>query len=206
MLELLYRSLRKVIGYYVNANSQALTKLNLAGNGVIYGKHHKYRGIPYIKVNRTGKFQIGDRFSCNSGDANPIGRSSKTQIVVGPGATLKIGNYVGMSNTAINCYEYIQIEDHVKIGGGVVIYDTDFHSIDYRVRAIKKLDLAQKNTMPIRIERHAFIGAHSTILKGVTIGARSIIGACSVVTKNIPSDEIWAGNPAKFVRKINLNG
>ena len=48
-----------------------------------------------------------------------------------------------------------------------------------------------------------FIGANSIILKGVTIGERSIIGAGSVVTKNIPDDEIWAGNPAKFIRKIN---
>ncbi|MNL65825.1 2,3,4,5-tetrahydropyridine-2,6-dicarboxylate N-acetyltransferase [compost metagenome] len=54
---------------------------------------------------------------------------------------------------------------------------------------------------PIIIEQDVFIGANSIILKGVTIGARSIIGAGSIVTKNVPADEIWGGNPAKFIRK-----
>ena len=59
--------------------------------------------------------------------------------------------------------------------------------------------------MPIAIGDNAFIGAHSTILKGVTIGANSIIGAASLVTTNIPDNEIWGGNPAKFIRKIKSN-
>ena len=52
------------------------------------------------------------------------------------------------------------------------------------------------------IGEDVFIGAHSIILKGVTIGARSIVGAGSVVTKDIPADEVWAGNPAKCIRKL----
>ena len=54
----------------------------------------------------------------------------------------------------------------------------------------------------IRIARGAFIGAHTIILKGVHIGAQSIIGAGAVVTKSVPEGEIWAGNPARFIRKI----
>lgn len=49
-----------------------------------------------------------------------------------------------------------------------------------------------------------FIGCRSIILKGVTIGARSIIAAGSVVTKDVPADEIWGGNPAQFIKKINI--
>ena len=62
-----------------------------------------------------------------------------------------------------------------------------------------------KNTIrkEVFIGDNVFIGAHSTILKGVKIGKNSIIGACSVVTKSVPDNEIWAGNPAKFVRFIN---
>lgn len=66
------------------------------------------------------------------------------------------------------------------------------------------MDRASKITKPVTIKENAFIGAHSTILKGVTIGKNSIIGACSVVTKNVPDNEIWAGNPAKFVKKIEV--
>ncbi|WP_103192495.1 acyltransferase [Formosa algae] len=47
------------------------------------------------------------------------------------------------------------------------------------------------------------MGASSIILKGVTIGENSIIGAGSVVTKSVPCNEIWGGNPAKFIRKID---
>ena len=53
----------------------------------------------------------------------------------------------------------------------------------------------------VRIKKNAFIGTGTIITKPVTIGERSIVGAGSVVTKNIPDDEVWAGNPAKFIRK-----
>ena len=55
---------------------------------------------------------------------------------------------------------------------------------------------------PVKIEDNAFVGARSMILRGITIGKYSIIGAGSVVTKSVPENEIWAGNPARFVRKI----
>ena len=55
---------------------------------------------------------------------------------------------------------------------------------------------------PVIIEDTVFIGAKCIILKGVTIGQNSIVGAGSVVTKSIPADEIWGGNPAKFIRKL----
>ena len=58
------------------------------------------------------------------------------------------------------------------------------------------------STKPVIIKQNVFIGAHSTILKGVTIGENSIIGACSVVTKNIPDNEVWAGNPAKYIKHL----
>jgi len=205
MIELPYRIVQKIAKYFAKCIAQTITRLKLAGNGVSYGKKHNYKGVPFLKVDRNAKCIIGDYFSCNSGISNPIGRGSGTFIVVAAGASLSIGSHVGISNTAINCYEQIDIGDHVKMGGGVVIYDTDFHALDYQTRAVRQLDLAQKKTLPVKIENHVFIGAHSTILKGVTIGARSVVGACSVVTKSIPSDEIWAGNPARFIRKTAAN-
>lgn len=55
---------------------------------------------------------------------------------------------------------------------------------------------------PIVIEDDVWVGAHSFILKGVTIGARSIIGAGSVVTKNIPADCVAAGNPCRVIKNL----
>ncbi|MCD7824200.1 MAG: hypothetical protein LUG86_09355 [Oscillospiraceae bacterium] len=57
-------------------------------------------------------------------------------------------------------------------------------------------------TRPVAVGNGAFIGAHTIILKGVTVGEKSIVGAGSVVTKSIPDGEIWAGNPAHFIRKV----
>lgn len=58
-------------------------------------------------------------------------------------------------------------------------------------------------TKPVIIKDGAFIGTDCIILKGVTIGEKSVIGAGSVVTKSVPDGEIWAGNPAKFIRKVD---
>lgn len=83
------------------------------------------------------------------------------------------------------------------IGGNTVIYVADFHSHDSTHRQDSKLD----REAPVVIEGNVFIGAHSTILKGVTIGENSIVGACSIVSKNIPPNEVWAGNPDVFIKK-----
>lgn len=65
-----------------------------------------------------------------------------------------------------------------------------------------KLDMDGKKMAKVTIEHDAFIGAGCIILKGVTIGACSIVGAGSVVTKSIPPGQVWAGNPAKFIRNL----
>ena len=55
------------------------------------------------------------------------------------------------------------------------------------------------------IKQGASIGANATILGGITIGENAMIGAGSVVTKDVPAEEVWFGNPARFVRKISKN-
>ena len=95
----------------------------------------------------------------------------------------------------------------MNIGGNCLIIDTDSHQIDFLARRGEKKP--QKDNLyttiqsaPIIIEDDVWIGANTIILKGVTIGARSVIGAGSVVTKNIPSDCIAAGNPCKVIKEI----
>ena len=81
------------------------------------------------------------------------------------------------------------------------MFTSDFHSLDPIIRAGGE-DQANKKRAPVVLCDNLFIGAHSTILKGVTVGENSIVGAGSVVTKNIPANQIWGGNPAKFIRNL----
>ena len=170
----------------------------------VQSKDFSTNGLPYISIAKGGKCIIDRGFRMNNGlKGNPIGRPQPCIFFVDYGAKLLIGKNVGISSTAIIAHHSITIGDNVKIGGGVCIYDTDFHSLDARIRAIPKMDGKSKIKLPVCIEENVFIGAHSTILKGVTIGNNSIVGACSVVTKDIPANEIWAGNPAHFIKKTN---
>ena len=81
-----------------------------------------------------------------------------------------------------------------------MICDSDFHSISFLER-METPDTHIKSE-PVVIQEGAFIGARSIILKGVTVGKHAVVGAGSVVTRNIPENEIWAGNPAVFIRRL----
>lgn len=178
------------------------TYLRFKGNGVVF-RDFKTSGVPIVKVEKKGVFSISEHFAMNNGiSANQIGFATPCVFVVRDGCTLRIGRNVGMSQTSVVALADITIGDYVKFGGGVKIYTSDFHSLDYKKRRIWNDDKESRVSKSITIEDDVFVGAGSTILKGVRIGARSIIGANSVVTKDVPSDEIWAGNPAKFVRSL----
>lgn len=164
------------------------------------GKNFTSFGTMFIRG--TGSIKIGDDVTINScRETNPIGGDTKTILFAKGNSCISIGNHVGISNTAIVALSEIAIEDDVMIGAGCKIYDHDFHSVHYEER-MKPVDCDVK-TKPVKIRKGAFVGAHSIILKGVTIGEKSVVGAGSVVTKSIPDNEIWAGNPAKFIRKID---
>lgn len=201
MAVILYKLLRKISLLFVRLIDNFITFIILHGNGVIH-KNMKVNGIPYIVVARGGKFVIGNNFTMNNGiKGNPIGSYRRCTFFVDRNAELIIGDNVGMSQAALICHKSITIGNDVKIGGGVSVYDTDFHSLDPEIRKSKE-DIKSRIENPVVIKDNAFIGAHTIILKGVTIGENSIIGAGSVVTKSVPDNQIWAGNPAKFIRNI----
>lgn len=173
--------------------------ISLKFKKVDYTSFPKIMGILYIKNN--GKCSFGDNLRFNSSiKSNFVGLNKPCTIAVTKGATLSIGNNSGFSGVSIYCENKITIGNNVNCGGNVSIWDTDFHPLDFQDR--RAHNLAKISTAPIKIGDDVFIGANSIILKGVTIGDRAIIGAGSIVTKSIPMDEIWAGNPAKFIRKL----
>lgn len=103
-----------------------------------------------------------------------------------------------MSSTRFWVHDTVAIGDNVKIGACVLITDTDAHPMDYMAHRTSN---EGTKSAPIVIEDDVWMGTHSIILKGVTIGARSIIGAGSVVTKNIPPNCVAGGNPCRVIKK-----
>jgi len=193
-LRYLFRLVRGYIDFFY-------AKVLFIGNGVEFSVFQTV-GVPFVSVARGASCVIGSGFSMNNRtEGNPIGRVHKCIIFVDQGARVVIGENVGISSAALVAHNEIIIENDVKIGGGVCVYDTDFHALDADVRNDSIKDRQNKVTKPVRICKGAFVGAHSTILKGVTIGENAVIGACSVVTKNVPAGEVWAGNPAKNINQ-----
>ena len=176
-----------------------MNKINMKIRGIPYGKDFISYGTIFIRG--TGKIIIGKNVKITScRETNPIGGDIKTILFAKGTGKISIGDYSGISNGAIVAIENIAIGKNVFIGGNCKIYDHDFHSLNYEERIMEN-DPGVKSA-PINIKDGAFIGAHSIILKGVTIGEKSVIGAGSVVTKSVPDGEIWAGNPAKFIRRL----
>lgn len=175
---------------------------NLKRHSVIIGKNHQIDGLLFIRNN--GNIQIGSNFIARSGKrVNPIGGDTTCRLIIGKGAKLCIGNNVGISNSTIFCEISVSIGNNTLIGGGCKIWDTDFHSLNPANRAHPHgIDIAKA---PIVIRDNVFIGAGSIILKGVSVGHNAVIGAASVVTKSVPDNELWAGNPAIFKRALDIS-
>lgn len=107
----------------------------------------------------------------------------ENDVVIGNNVTIKPG---------VQIWDGVSLEDDVFVGPNVTFTNDLFPKS-------KNKDFELKKTI---VKKGASIGANATILAGITIGENSLIGAGSVVTKNIPENEIWIGNPAKFLKNI----
>lgn len=100
-------------------------------------------------------------------------------------------------HSIFDCNEQITIGDNSFLGHGVKIL-TSYHDID-KIGKERQGSVIRK---PVKIGSGVWVASWSIVLPGVTIGDNAVVGAGSVVTKNIPPNEFWAGNPCKFIRKI----
>lgn len=107
----------------------------------------------------------------------------ENDVVIGDNVTIKSG---------VQIWDGVTIESNVCIGPNVTFTNDLFPRS-------KNVDWKLSKTI---VKKGASIGANSTIIAGHIIGENAMIGAGSVVTKDVPSGEVWVGNPAKFLRKI----
>jgi UDP-2-acetamido-3-amino-2,3-dideoxy-glucuronate N-acetyltransferase len=107
----------------------------------------------------------------------------ENDVIIGNNVTIKCGVYL---------WDGVRLADNVFVGPNVTFTNDRFpRSGQHPAEYVKTV-----------IEDGASIGAGSVLLCGITIGRNAMIGAGSVVTKDVPADELWFGNPARFIRKV----
>ncbi|MGR5066586.1 acyltransferase [Photobacterium sp. DNB22_13_2] len=116
-----------------------------------------------------------------------------------PAGKIVIGCNVVLQGTAIVAYQEVRIGDDVIFGGMVTIMDCDGHDT---ARRGDPGEVERLEVKPVKIGNAVWVGNQATILKGITIGDNAVIGAHSVVTKDVPANTVVAGNPARVVKKI----
>jgi acetyltransferase-like isoleucine patch superfamily enzyme len=163
-------------------------KWYLRGADVVGGKTRIW-GHPVI--HNGGKMQIGGRFRLFS-------TLAKTELVSGVDGILEIGESVFINyGCSISASKLVRIGDRCNIGTHCMLMDNDFHRIEPSRRD------ERPESRPIVLEENVWLGGRVIVLNGVTIGKNSVIGAGSVVTKDIPPNVIAAGVPAKVIRSID---
>lgn len=206
------RSVKIMISLIIKTLKKLLLKLHLRSSlsYIETGNSHFLENfrLRIIKPGSTKTYlQVGN--DCML-DCKILFESGEGKVVIGH------NNYLGNSN--IICKTEIVFEDNIFVAWGSYFYDHNSHSVDYKEREKDiiqqlqdfrsgKLFIENKNwnvvdAAPIRVCSNAWIGMNCIILKGVTIGEGAIVGAGSVVTKDVPAWSVVGGNPAKVIKEI----
>ena len=176
-----------------------LARVNFQIRGVPWPPSLTVKGPIGITRAGSGKIIIGENVVIvNDSKFNRAGVNHPTQLVATNGAVLTIGDDTGISGASIYCKDRITIGNHVMLGVNCSVYDSDFHPVDYLARRNRE----PEPTAAVTIEDDVWLAANCMVLKGVTIGARSVIAAGSIVTKDIPPDSLAGGVPAKVIRPL----
>ncbi|MGO9271826.1 MAG: acyltransferase [Terriglobia bacterium] len=151
------------------------------------------RIAPDVKLGRNVSIHaFVNLYGCTIGDNTKIGTFVEIQ------KNARIGNNVKVSSHTFIC-EGVTIEDDVFIGHNVSFINDKYpHATSDGVLQTE----ADWQVVPTRVKRGASIGTSATILCGVTIGEKAIVGAGSVVTRDVPDNVVVAGNPARVLRRV----
>ena len=169
--------------------------------GVRWQPGWRIHGMPILQRHRRSRLEMGPHAELRSFAAsNPL--SPNHAVVLSTrraGAVLRIGSGFGMTGGCIVADKEILIGDRVMVGANSMISDTDFHPLD---PALRRSHPTAGASAPIHIGDDVFIGARCSVLKGVSIGTGTVVGAGSVVSQSLPAGVVAAGNPAKVLRRL----
>lgn len=158
------------------------------------GKNSRFQGLSYFRKLPGSVIVIGDDCVFLSNHAsNLIGIYSPCMFsTISRHSKIIIGNRCGFSGTVIGSAIEVRLGNDVRCGANTMITDSDWHSDDIRTG----------KDAPVVIEDNVWLGYGVRVLKGVRIGRNSVIGAGSIVTKDIPANVVAAGNPCKVIKQI----
>ena len=149
---------------------------------------------PDVKLGENVRiFDFTNLYGCEIGDNSKVG----TFVEIQKGAV--IGRNCKISSHTFIC-EGVTIEDDVFVGHNVTFINDTYPRATSADGGLQTE--ADWTCVPTRIKRGASIGSSATLLCGITVGENAIVGAGSVVTKDVPPDTVVAGNPARILRKI----
>lgn len=186
--------------------SQSRYVRNLRIAGVVVKGRLTIIGAPIVEVFPGSKVTVHDGVTLVSRSWWTALGVSRPVIIrtLAPGAEITIGAGSGLSGTTLCSAVGITIGRRVLCGADVLVADTDFHPIQRSRRAGLPIPAGDMSDVVV-IEDDVFLGARSIVLKGVRIGTGTVVGAGSVVSRNLPPGVVAAGNPARVIRILRLN-
>lgn len=163
--------------------------------GVKYGR--QLRGNNCAIINK-GKIILGNHVSLASNQDNqPYKTGINTYTTK---AIVQVGDNCSLRGTVIHSRNKVVIGKNCLFGPGVLIIDNNSHNISVDPVNRRTKEIADS---PVIIGDNVWIGSRSIILKGVHIGDNAVIAAGAVVTKDVPANQLYGGNPAKFIKSLN---
>ena len=165
-------------------NISKSSQIHFINNSKLYLNKPMRKSEPFVgmlEMYEDASLIVKDEFTIHSG----------AHIIISNRAILKLGSGYINRNCKIKCFSEIEIGNDVAISENVTIWDSDVH----------KIKGSALNTKPIKIGNHVWIGTNCIILKGVCIGDGAVIGAGSIVNKDIPPNCLAVGNPAKVIKQ-----
>jgi acetyltransferase-like isoleucine patch superfamily enzyme len=183
-----------IMDKFATYNLKRNGRINLQGNIFIHGS-------PIIKIFKDAELTLGNNVTLNSRNYRYQAASmySPMKIIADKNAKIEIGDNSRINGTCIHAISNISIGENCLIASNTNIFDSNRHDISFE-NLPNRLNISKK-PKDILIEDYVWIGLNSIILPGVKIAYGSVVGAGSIVTKDVPPMSIVAGNPAKIIRK-----
>lgn len=187
LIDLIFNKINLILWTTYNRINMSLRGINYGSNSKFFGRTKFFKGgNSIIVIDKNCTFR-------SKSTSNLIGINRPCIIsTFGNNCKITIGDNSGFSGTVIGCFKEITIGNNVLCGANTLITDFDWHPDDPRSGKPKS----------VHIGNNVWLGEGVKVLKGVSIGENSVIGAGSIVVKNIPANVIAAGNPCRIIKEI----